>query len=141
MSRPWHGPYRVATSTATGVSATKVYTDDRNPIQVHLHRVTRSPPGFPAGYFWYGSHRKGPGRPPKELQQPGKRPNTNQVDLDHKDKDATLNTPSKKNLKCGYEGVPLSTAPPLTTSQPPQTDSSTAQRTRTRVIHPPRRYQ
>ena len=72
LSRPWHGPYRVATSTATGVSATKVYTDDRNPIQVHLHRVTRCPPGFPAGYFWYGSHRKGPGRPPKELQQPGK---------------------------------------------------------------------
>lgn len=34
-------------------------------IQVHQSRVCPCPSEFPAGYFWYGSKRRGPGRPPK----------------------------------------------------------------------------
>ena len=32
---------------------------------MHQLRVTPCPPEFPAGYFWYGNKRHGPGRPPK----------------------------------------------------------------------------
>ena len=36
-----------------------------NTIRVHLGRVTRYPKNFPAGYYWYGDRRDGPGRPRK----------------------------------------------------------------------------
>lgn len=65
LSRPWHGPYRVIESDATGVPAIKVYASQEDPIHVHQSRVTRCPPGFPAGYWWYGNRRSSPGRPPK----------------------------------------------------------------------------
>ena len=32
---------------------------------MHLQRVTKCPPNFPAGSYWYGSRRDGPGRPPE----------------------------------------------------------------------------
>ena len=37
-------------------------------ICVHQSRVCDCPVEFPAGYFWYGGKRKGPGRPPKWVQ-------------------------------------------------------------------------
>ena len=52
LSRPWHGPFRI-----TGVEKTgeRVYGNSVNdPIRVHLQRVTRCPPAFPAECFWYG---------------------------------------------------------------------------------------
>ena len=67
LSRPWHGPYRAVEVTPTGVVAEKVYEAQDGTIQVHLNRVTKCPPVFPPGYYWYGARRKGPGRPPKWL--------------------------------------------------------------------------
>jgi len=31
-------------------------------------RVCHCPRGFPAGYYWYGGRRKGPGHPPKWIK-------------------------------------------------------------------------
>ena len=64
LSRPWHGPYRVLSTSETGITAEKVYSPQDGQIQVHLSRVTRCPQDFPAGYFWYGPRRQGPGPPP-----------------------------------------------------------------------------
>ena len=69
LSRPWHGPYRVTSCNETNVTATKVYFPCEDPIQVHQLRVKPCPPGFPAGYYWYGSKRRGPGRPPRWVEQ------------------------------------------------------------------------
>ena len=69
LSRPWHGPYRVTCCSKTGVTAVKVYFPDERPIQVHQTRVARCPHGFPAGYYWYGHRRSGPGRPPKWVER------------------------------------------------------------------------
>ena len=69
LSRPWHGPYRVVSSDETGVVATKVYEPSNKNIQVHQSRVTRCPVGFPPGYYWYGTSRAAPGRPPKWVDQ------------------------------------------------------------------------
>ena len=41
------------------------YTSKTEAIHVHLSRVTRCPGNFPAGYFWYGDRRHGPGQPSK----------------------------------------------------------------------------
>ena len=67
LSRPWHGPYRIESISSTGVVAVKVYFPQEGSIQVHAQRVTKCPPNFPSGYYWYGNRRKGPGRPPKWL--------------------------------------------------------------------------
>ena len=42
-----------------------MYFPREDPIQVHQLRVKPCPRGFTAGYYWYGSKRKGPGRPPR----------------------------------------------------------------------------
>ena len=63
LSRPWHGPYRV--TEVTGITAERVYTSNHNPIHVHLSRVSKCLPNFPAGHFWYGDRRNGPGRSPR----------------------------------------------------------------------------
>ena len=66
LSRPWYGPFRITSVERTGVTAKRVYGNAvKDPIRVHLQRVTRCPPAFPAGCFWYGDRRNGPGRPPK----------------------------------------------------------------------------
>jgi len=65
LSRPWHGPYRVVSKDETNVTATKVYFPDQGSIKVHLSRTQLCPLNFPAGYYWYGTRRAGPGRPPK----------------------------------------------------------------------------
>ena len=65
LSRPWHGPYRVVEVSTTGVTCTKVYFPQEVKLHVHQSRVCVCPQEFPAGYYWYGGKRKGPGRPPK----------------------------------------------------------------------------
>ena len=65
LSRPWHGPYRVVQCSGPDVTVVKIYRPQDGQIQVHQLRVTPCPPEFPAGYFWYGNKRHGPGRPPK----------------------------------------------------------------------------
>ena len=68
LSRPWHGPYRVTSCNETNVTAVKVYFPREDPIHVHQLRVKPCPLGFTAGFYWYGSRRRGPGRPPRWVQ-------------------------------------------------------------------------
>ena len=68
LSRPWHGPYRVTSCNETNITAVKVYFPLEDSIQVHQLRVKPCPTGFTAGYYWYGTKRKGPGRPPRWVQ-------------------------------------------------------------------------
>ena len=37
-------------------------------VPLHQSRVYRCPDKFPAGYYWYGGRRKGPGCPPKWVE-------------------------------------------------------------------------
>ena len=68
LSRPWHGPYKVITVNDTNLTATKVYFSREDTIKVHRVRAKPCPEGFMAGYYWYGNKRKGPGRPPKWVE-------------------------------------------------------------------------
>ena len=58
--------------------------------------MTRCPPAFPAGCFWYRNRRSGPGRPPKWIDDfvntntkigSGDQPDEEHDDEDHDDKD------------------------------------------------------
>ena len=69
LSRPWHGPYHVTSHNETNLTAVKVYFPRESPIQVHQVRVKPCPQGFPAGFYWYGAKRQGPGRPPRWVEQ------------------------------------------------------------------------
>ena len=65
LARPWHGPYRVLRNEIPDVTCVKVYFPQHGAVHIHQSRVCCCPSEFPAGYFWYGGRRKGPGRPPK----------------------------------------------------------------------------
>ena len=65
LSKPWHGPYRIIRRQDPTVVCTKVYFPDHGEIRIHQSRICPCPAEFPAGYFWYGSRRKGPGRHPR----------------------------------------------------------------------------
>ena len=65
LSRPWHGPYRIVAKSDPGVICSKVYYPQDEPIRVHQSRICLCPQDFPAGFFWYGGRRRGPGRPPR----------------------------------------------------------------------------
>lgn len=69
LSRPWHGPYRVLSRQDPDVTVIRVYSPQDKPIRVHLSRVTPCPSEFPSGYYWYGTRRHSPGRPPKWVQK------------------------------------------------------------------------
>ena len=69
LSRPWHGPYRIVSRDDPDVTVVKVYSPQDKPIRVHMSRVTPCPSAFPAGYYWYGTRRHSPGRPPKWVQK------------------------------------------------------------------------
>ena len=65
LSRPWHGPYRILDKSDPDVTCIKVYYPQDGPVHVHQSRNSRCPEEFPAGFYWYGNKRRGPGRPPK----------------------------------------------------------------------------
>ena len=69
LSRPWHGPYRILSKEGPDVTVIKVYFPQDQAIRVHLSRVTPCPSEFPPGFYWYGTRRHSPGRPPKWVQQ------------------------------------------------------------------------
>ena len=69
LSRPWHGPYRIIERRDPDITAVKVYAPQDGQIHVHQNRVAPCPPEIPAGFFWYGTRRSGPGRPPKWVDQ------------------------------------------------------------------------
>ena len=47
------------------VEVSKVYFPQEGNIQIHQSRIKSCPPGFPSGYYWYGTSRKSAWRPPK----------------------------------------------------------------------------
>ena len=51
------------------LSSMHVYFPIDNQIQVHQSRVKPCPSEFPAGYYWYEKTKKGPGHPPKWVDQ------------------------------------------------------------------------
>lgn len=65
LSRPWHGPYRVVSWDDPDLTVVKVYFPQDGSIQVHQQRVQPCPPELASGFYWYGSRRSGPGRPPR----------------------------------------------------------------------------
>ena len=69
LSRPWHGPYRVTALREPDTSVSKVYQPQSPAIYVHQSRVKPCPCNFPAGFYWHGGNNKGPGRPPKWVDQ------------------------------------------------------------------------
>ena len=69
LSRPWHGPYRVLSKEEPDITVAKVYFPQDKTIRVHMSRVTPCPSEFPPGFYWYGTKRHSPGRPPKWVQQ------------------------------------------------------------------------
>ena len=69
LSRPWHGPYRIIACCEPNVTVTKVYKPGDDAIQVHQSRVCPCPQGFLPVYYWYGRSQKGPGQPPKWVDQ------------------------------------------------------------------------
>ncbi len=134
LSRPWHGPYRVIEVTPTGITAERVYTSTRNPIRVHLRRVSRCPPNFPAGYFWYGDRRNGLGRLPNwiknfvEVSASGAEPSNGETD----DPESTQSSTTREVAK----DVDISRDSTGTNA----TSHSKATHTRTRIITPPDCY-
>ena len=69
LARPWHGLYCITEVNGPNVSANKVYLPQKDVIKVHQSRVKHCPVEFPAGFYWYGGRSKGPGRPPKWVEQ------------------------------------------------------------------------
>ena len=145
LSRPWHGPYRIISTTPTGVVAEKVYAPQNGTIQVHLSRVSSCPPDFPAGYYWYGNRRSGPGRPPKWLNTLGTEvTDPSETDLTQEesnepapemdlDDDQTFQTPANQDPKVCEQ--PVDTSKSISV---PGVDPS-PRRTRTRTVKPPDR--
>ena len=142
LLRPWHGPFRITGVDKIGVTAERVYGNSvKDPIRVHLQRVTRCPPAFPAGCFWYGDQCNGPGRPPKWIDD---FVNTNtkigsdtQPDEDHNDqpdiKDQRQEKPNDGKQSDGTRQTrPKSKGSKMKQMVPSQT--------RTRDVRPPNRY-
>ena len=69
LSRPWHGPYRIVDRRNPDVTVVKVYSPQDGQMQVHQNRVAPCPPELPCGFYWYGTRRARPGRPPKWVDQ------------------------------------------------------------------------
>ena len=132
LSRPWHGPYRVLEVTHTGIVAEKVYSAQDGTIQVHLNRVTKCPGQFPAGYYWYGSKRKGPGRPPKWLDKLNMETGTTpELHGSLSELPSLSQQPSPLDSTSPPDATSLSDLPP----EPPK-----QRKTRTRIIKSPQLY-
>lgn len=69
LSKPWHGPYRLISRDDPTLVCTKVYFTQHGEIRVHQSSVCPCPVEFPAGFFWNGSGRRGPGKPPHWVEQ------------------------------------------------------------------------
>ena len=141
LSRPWHGPYRVIEKKDPDVTLCKVYFPQEKNIQVHQMRIQPCPMNFPTGYYWYGSNRVGPGRPPKWVDQlmAADEPT---VDLDNNGDDNNEDKvePEPEALQTELDqpdsnGVDEA----MTVNEVPE--QRKIMKTRTRTIVPPARYQ
>ena len=64
LSRPWYGPFRISSIEQSNIIANKVYFPQEESIRVHMSRVHKIK-DFPAGFYWYGGNRRGPGQFPR----------------------------------------------------------------------------
>ena len=133
LSRPWHGPYRIIEKRDPDITLCKVYFPEEKSIQVHQTRIQPCPMNFPAGYYWYGSRRVGPGRPPKWVDR-----------LMATDR-LTVN-PGNDDEDDGQEEEqesepPVETSNVIVTSPNDQNSGTKMKKTRTRTVMPPVRYQ
>ena len=81
------------------ITVTKVYFPREDPIQIHLNRVCPCPSAFPAGYYWYGGKRKGPGRPPRwvdEFLSDQTSPDNSESTVDHDNETSPSETDESK---------------------------------------------
>jgi len=62
LSRPWNGPYRITTVNGPGESVSKIYYPEFKFTNLALSFVQQT-------FFWYGGKRRGPGCPPKWVEQ------------------------------------------------------------------------
>ena len=137
LSRPWHGPYRVVEVTPTGIAAQREYTAKDDITRVHLNCVTRCPLSFPAGYYWYGDRRHGPGRPPKVVaDSTGDQIEAEELDVTPEERDITPEDSGLDNTDDPEvpEGLPEWTDEQEEVLPPPGIQ------TRTRAIQPPTYY-
>ena len=102
LSRPWHGPYRVKSVDDPEVTVSKVYFVQDGQIQVHQSRVKSCPPHFSHGFYWYGSQRRKPGRPPKWTSP--EEPKEEQQELTGLE-DEILDTPQDEEELTSYEST------------------------------------
>ena len=51
------------------MDVTTVYCPQDGGIQVHQSTVKHCTSNFPAGFYWYGGKQRGPGWPPKWVDQ------------------------------------------------------------------------
>lgn len=138
LSRPWHGPYRIVSRDDPDLTVSKVYFPDEAHIQIHQMRVQQCPPDFPGGYYWYGSRRSSPGRPPKWVEHLLSTTNPSQEqsrpDATDNEVDADVDT-FEKMTPNGSD-----TSESLQSSRRPEIGQEVGQRrTRTRIIVPPAR--
>ena len=69
LSRPWHGPYRIAELNDPDVTVVKVYFTEEGPLQVYQLHVCQCPPGLLVGFYWYGGTRKSSGQMPQWVEK------------------------------------------------------------------------
>ena len=112
LSRPWHGPYRILLKEEPDVTVIKVYFPQDQAIRVHLSRVTPCPSEFPPGFYWYGTKRHSPGRPPKWVQQLLSEDPSNESQEPDPQTDSTLTStadlepdPEPQEISDGKDGV------------------------------------
>ena len=124
------------------IVATKVYFPEDGEIQVHQSRVCACPAGFPAGYFWYGGRRKGPGRPPKWVEKllEGSPDNSASPNVDEQETADGSDSSSQdvEEPDTANESVSDDEDDPIVQKSPGLDVPKT--RTRTRTINPPERY-
>ena len=123
----------------------KVYAPQDGTIRVHQSRVTRCPSGFPAGYYWYGTRRSSPGRPPKWVDRLLSAQDTsNDVEDDESqqtDADETVCTEASEEclLSTDHNHPPDASDEQETVDAERRSEATTSIQTRTRKIIPPKR--
>ena len=135
LSRPWHGPYRIVELTNTGVTCVKVYYPQEGKLHVHQSRVCVCPQEFPAGFYWYGGKRKGPGRPPKWvdcLLQSGSADNTPPLSNGAPDQTNDRQQPEDDHLSASHKEGNRQTSPHTQSQTGTRDDTSDVQETTAR---------
>ena len=103
-----------------------------------MNRVVKCPSEFPPGYFWYGSKRHGPGRPPKWIDRLVKKSTTPGEVSDDSDEERLSDANSDTKFEAeNSELEPENEPSELEPSPAPQTQHFT--HTHTRTVKPSNR--